>query len=45
MEEGSMPIGELVALMRGDEVGYEMTAKQNATVAWLVEALRVRVAP
>ena len=36
---------ELVALMRGDDNGYEMTVRQNATVAWLVEALRLRVAP
>lgn len=34
---------ELVAKMRGDEAGYETTVKQNATVAWLVEALAARV--
>lgn len=36
---------ELVALMRGDQAGYEQTVKQNETVTWLVEALRLRVAP
>lgn len=34
---------ELVARMRGDETGYEAAVEQNAAVAWMVEALKLRV--